>query len=108
LTWWPLNTPPGINGTTHLAITKLDVLSGLEEIKVLRCLRLRWKKGPKNIRSTRTFCLLQSRFYKTFKGFSQDMSEVETVEDLPQGARDYVKFIEDQNGCTCDHLGRWT
>jgi len=63
------------------------------------------EKGPKNIRSTRTFCLLQKPVYKTFKGFSQDMSEVETVEDLPQGARDYVKFIEDQTGVPVIILG---
>ena len=43
--------------------------------------------------------------YKTFKGFSQDMSEVETVEDLPQGARDYVKLIEDQTGIPVIILG---
>ena len=33
------------------------------------------------------------------------MSEVETVEDLPQGARDYVKFIEDQTGVPVIILG---
>ncbi|MEG3066650.1 adenylosuccinate synthetase, partial [Acetomicrobium sp.] len=43
--------------------------------------------------------------YKTFKGFSQDMSEAETIEDLPQVARDYVKFIEDQTGVPAVILG---
>ncbi len=93
-----------INGTTHLAITKLDVLSGLEEIKVCVAYDCEEKRSEEYPVDTHILSAAKP-VYKTFKGFSQDMSEVETVEDLPQGARDYVKFIEDQTGVPVIILG---
>ena len=43
--------------------------------------------------------------YRTFKGFSEDTSKAKSMEDLPQAARDYVKFIEDQTGLPVMMLG---
>ena len=34
--------------------------------------------------------------YKTFKGWSETVTELNSVDQLPQALRDYVKFIEEE------------
>lgn len=93
-----------INGTTHLALTKLDVLSGLEEIKV--CVAYEYEGKKLEDYPADTWMLSQVKpVYRTFKGFNQDTSKAKSLEDLPQAARDYVKFIEDQTGLPVMMLG---
>jgi len=93
-----------INGTTHLALTKLDVLSGLEEIKV--CVAYEYEGKKLEDYPADTWMLSQVKpVYRTFKGFSEDTSKAKSLEDLPQAARDYVKFIEDQTGLPVMMLG---
>jgi len=93
-----------INGTTHLALTKLDVLSGLEEIKV--CVAYKYEGKKLEDYPADTWMLSQVKpVYRTFKGFNQDTSKAKSLEDLPQAARDYVKFIEDQTGLPVMMLG---
>jgi len=93
-----------INGTTHLALTKLDVLSGLEEIKV--CVAYEYEGKKLEDYPADTWMLSQVKpVYRTFKGFNQDTSKAKSMEDLPQAARDYVKFIEDQTGLPVMMLG---
>jgi len=93
-----------INGTTHLALTKLDVLSGLEEIKV--CVAYEYEGKKLEDYPADTWMLSQVKpVYRTFKGFSKDTSKAKSMEDLPQAARDYVQFIEDQTGLPVMMLG---
>lgn len=93
-----------INGATHLALTKLDVLSGLEEIKV--CVAYEYEGKKLDDYPADTWMLSQVKpLYRTFKGFSEDTSGAKAMEDLPQAARDYVKFIEDQTGLPVMMLG---
>ncbi len=67
-----------INGLTGIALTKLDVLGGLEKIFV--CVSYDANGKP---------------IYKEFKGWTGDLADCESVASLPENARDYVKFIED-------------
>lgn len=93
-----------INGATHLALTKLDVLSGLEEIKV--CVAYEYEGKKLEDYPADTWMLSQVKpLYRTFKGFSEDTSGAKAMQDLPQAARDYVKFIEDQTGLPVMMLG---
>jgi len=93
-----------VNGATHLALTKLDVLSGLEEIKV--CVAYEYEGKKLENYPADTWMLSQVKpVYRTFKGFSEDTSKAKSMEDLPQAARDYVKFIEDQTGLSVMMLG---
>jgi adenylosuccinate synthase len=83
-----------INGFTGLAITKLDVLSGLPEIKV--CLGYEYKgKTFDTVPSDLAAFTEGKPIYKTFKGWSETVTELTSVDQLPQTLRDYVKFIED-------------
>ena len=82
-----------INGLTHLALTKLDVLDTFEELKVCVAYRI-------NGIETRDFPtnanLMDSiePIYETVPGWMADTTRVTTYEDLPAAARAYVEKIE--------------
>jgi adenylosuccinate synthase len=81
-----------VSGITHLAITKLDVLSGLPILKVCT----RYKAGRKVLDE---FPLRQTDFHhakpvlEELPGWSDDIRHCETWADLPENARDYIQYI---------------
>ncbi len=84
-----------INSVTHLAVTKLDVLSGFETIKVVTSYR-----GPDDARFE-TFPYHQSVLHHArgdtidLPGWTDDLGACRSPSDLPQTARDYLAFIEE-------------
>lgn len=94
-----------INGLTHMNITKLDVLSDLEEIQI--------GVGYK----TNSGALLESVpadletlsevevVYETVPGWKRDISGVRNWEDLPKEAKKYVERIEELSGVYCRWIG---
>lgn len=83
-----------INGFTGLAITKLDVLSNLDEIKV--CVSYQYN-GKKSIRFPSDIQTLEKvkPEYRTFPGWKSDITGVTSIDALPQEARAYIQFIEE-------------
>jgi adenylosuccinate synthase len=85
-----------LNGITALALTKLDVLSAFAELPV--CTRYSLEDGDE----TDEFPAHQSDFhhcrpvYETLPGWSQPIETVEDFDDLPDAARSYVEFVEEQ------------
>lgn len=82
-----------VNGLTDLAITKLDVLSCMDEIKVCvayNCDGERYDGVPE----------FQARFlhakpiYETLPGWNCDITGVRRFEDLPKQAQAYIDFLE--------------
>jgi adenylosuccinate synthase len=84
-----------INTLTHLAITKLDVLSGFDELKV--CVRYRGREGAEFDRFPYHQSVLHHATpeYEVLPGWSEDISEARSEADLPQTARDYLQFVAD-------------
>lgn len=84
-----------INGITHLVITKLDVLTNFDKIKV--GIAYRTLKGkvkdifPSSIEELSTYEVI----YQELDGWKEDISNVKSYEDLPISARKYLQFIED-------------
>jgi len=81
-----------LNGITNLALMKLDVLSGHEKIEVCTA----YKLDGQEIRELPTNAADLARIepiYKGLAGWSEDLTQVRTIQDLPQSARDYVQFI---------------
>lgn len=80
------------NHVDELALTKLDVLSGLEEIKV--CV------GYAGVQAGQEFLALESAqpVYRSFPGWTGDLQGITRWEDLPAEARVYVEFIEEISG----------
>ncbi len=86
-----------LNGFTDLAITKLDVLAGMDELKVCMAYRIGDKtteRFPNDIASLERV----EPIYETLPGFDGNLAGVENVEDLPANARDYLTFISDVIG----------
>lgn len=82
-----------INGIRELAVTKLDVLSGLEEIKfavAYRCDGTTIERMP-SVTAELGRC---EPVYERFKGWSDDLSRVRRFEDLPRAAKIYLNFME--------------
>jgi len=82
-----------ISGITKIAITKLDVLNGLDKIKV--CIKYDLNKKeidyfPANIDDVKK-C---RPIYKDFKGWKEIKSGTSKFERLPEQAKKYLKFIE--------------
>jgi len=83
-----------VNSLTELFITKLDVLSGLEELKL--CV------GYKNSNEVLTEYPYDQNIlntaepvYETLDGWTDDISTIKNFEDLPKNAQIYIKAIED-------------
>lgn len=90
-----LRTCAMLNGVDELAVTKLDVLDDLDEIPVCVAYQVRgttWNTFP-------AFAVAHHDYepkYRTFKGWKTSTVGITSYDDLPQQAKDYVKFIEDE------------
>jgi len=93
-----------VNGVTDFVLTKLDVLTGLEQIPV--CVAydvdgVRYDEMPVN----------QSDFhhavpvYENFPGWSEDITGARQFSDLPQTAQDYVLALEAMSGSRISAIG---
>jgi adenylosuccinate synthase len=86
-----------LNGLNSLAITKLDVLTGLEKIKVCVGYELEGEQinhRPASLRKTAQ-CLPT---YEEMPGWQEDISQARQVDQLPPQARTYLKTIEEITG----------
>jgi len=83
-----------VNSLTELFITKLDVLSGLDELKLNIAYEVNGSEVTDFPRQQRV--LYDGKpIYETFKGWEEDISDTTSFEDLPNEAKEYIKFIED-------------
>ncbi|HEN21001.1 MAG TPA: adenylosuccinate synthase, partial [Desulfobacteraceae bacterium] len=86
-----------LNGLDSLAITKLDVLTGLEEIKICVGYNLEGEKidyVPASIKQLDR-CV---PVYKIMPGWEEDISLARRLEQLPSNARAYLQTIEEITG----------
>ncbi|MDI3530587.1 MAG: adenylosuccinate synthase [Candidatus Atribacteria bacterium] len=86
-----------INNIKWLALTKLDVLSNLPEVKICRAYKIEGtevEEFPVNPLYW-TYC---EPIYETFPGWKGDISGIREYRNLPLEARQYIEFIEDLSG----------
>ncbi|MDJ0686971.1 MAG: adenylosuccinate synthase [Xenococcaceae cyanobacterium MO_188.B32] len=81
-----------INGLDCLAITKLDVLDELEEIKVCVAYKVDGQTCHHFPSNASTFAQCEP-IYKTLPGWQQPTTHCRTLKDLPKQALDYLKFL---------------
>jgi adenylosuccinate synthase len=93
-----------VNGVTDFVLTKLDVLTGLEQVPVCVAYDVdgtRHDEMPVN----------QSDFhhavpvYEYLPGWWEDISEARTLEELPANARAYVERVEQLSGARISAIG---
>ena len=83
-----------VNTLTELFITKLDVLSGLDEIKLC----IGYKNGDEVIADypyQQSILYNAQPVYETFKGWEEDITSIKNFEELPENAKKYINAIED-------------
>jgi adenylosuccinate synthase len=80
-----------INGYDTLNLTKLDVLDGLEEIKVAVAYEHKGKTLP-GFPADLEFLGEVEVKYETLPGWKTDISSITTWEELPENARKYVEL----------------
>lgn len=86
-----------LNGCTGLAITKLDVLSGFEEVKVCRSYRLDGESIQTLPLSAEVLESCEPE-YETVPGWQEPISEVRDLSGLPNQVMEYIAFIEREVG----------
>jgi len=86
-----------LNGPTELAITKLDVLSGLKEIKLCTAYEYNGEKidYPPQIQNGMAYV---KPVYETLPGWDEDISSVRSWGELPDNAVNYLRRIEEISG----------
>ena len=81
-----------INGVTKLMMMKTDVLSGFD--KVLVCTNYKYKGGEiKNLPYDLSDESLEP-IYEEFTGWSEDLRNLKSIDELPKSLIDYINFLE--------------
>jgi adenylosuccinate synthase len=94
-----------LNTCTDLAVTKLDVLSPLEELKV--CVAYEGEDGKRydHVPYHQSVLHKVRPVYETMPGWGVDIESASRLEHLPAAARDYVQFIQDFTGVHVSFVG---
>ncbi len=83
-----------LNSITSLAITKLDVLSGFDKIKI--CVAYKYKGEQFSELPSAAINLAHCEpVYEELPGWSEDLSDMREMSELPAAARKYIQCIED-------------
>ncbi len=91
-----------LQGATELALTKLDILSGMERIPVCTA----YEAGGEIITEFPTDDRLYAAkpVYEYLEGFKGDISGCRSVGELPEAARNYVRYLEKAVGCRISYV----
>jgi len=80
-------------GVNKIAITKIDILSGINEIKV--CVGYKYKGNKISMSSCGYLEMAKLQpIYKNFSGWNEDITGIRKFSKLPKNCQTYVKFIE--------------
>jgi adenylosuccinate synthase len=86
-----------LSSITKLTITKLDVLSGLDKIKLCVAYEIDGKRVDTFPSSLDSFENLKP-IYEEMPGWSENIMEMRTFEELPVAAKNYVRRLEELVG----------
>lgn len=83
-----------VNGLSCLALGHLDVLSGLDEVKICVAYRLPDGTEVRALPSDLSFRAEYAPVYETLPGWQEDVANVRQVSDLPDNTRRYVERVQ--------------
>jgi adenylosuccinate synthase len=90
-----------INGITNLALMKLDVLSGHDEVGVCTDYLIRGEKTRDFPISSEELAQVQP-VIQLLPGWDEDLTKGKSVKDLPHATREYIHFIGNELGTPID------
>ncbi|WP_147821010.1 adenylosuccinate synthase [Salidesulfovibrio onnuriiensis] len=88
-----------LNGPTELAITKLDVLSGLKELKICTAYKYNGELVDYPPQEQNGMAYVEP-VYETLPGWDEDITDAKSWDDLPLTARKYLERIQELSGVT--------
>jgi adenylosuccinate synthase len=94
-----------VNGLTHLAVTKLDVLSGLDKIKVCYEYVIPGRGSTQEFTTDINTLNKVIPQYATLDGWKEDITGINRIEDLPKNAQLLLDRIEDFTGIPVSLIG---
>lgn len=86
-----------VSGLTDLSLNSIDVLSGLDTVKICVAYQLDGERIDHYPASLKEIARCQP-IYEELPGWSEDITMCQTLEELPQNALNYVKRIEELVG----------
>jgi adenylosuccinate synthase len=93
-----------VNGVTDFVLTKLDVLTGWEQIPVCVAYNVEGVRHDEMPSSQSDFHHAQP-IYEFLPGWSEDISGARTFDDLPLNAQSYVRTVEKLSGAQISAIG---
>ena len=91
-------------GVDSLALTKLDVLTGLRKVSI--AVQYRANASTLDVVPADAAVLKECEpVYETFDGWEEDLSHCRTFDDLPTNARAYVRALEERIGVSVSSIG---
>lgn len=93
-----------VNGFTDFFLTKLDVLTGIEQIPVCVAYEIDGVRHDE-MPMTQTEFHHAKPVFENYPGWTEDISGARTLEDLPVNARNYVLALEKLSGCRISGVG---
>ncbi|WP_159941624.1 MULTISPECIES: adenylosuccinate synthase [unclassified Nocardiopsis] len=93
-----------INGITDFFLTKLDVLTGLERIPVCVAYEVDGVRHDE-IPMTQTDFHHATPVYEYLDGWTEDITEVRSFDELPKNAQTYVRTLEEMAGAPISAIG---
>ena len=86
-----------VSGIKNLAITKADVLSGLFELKVCTAYEYQGKR-LNTIPADSSILGKVTPIYETLPGWSEDLTAIRNINEIPKNLQNYLRFIEEFTG----------
>lgn len=93
-----------VNGLTDFFLTKLDVLTGWERIPVCVAYEIDGKRVDELPYSQTDFHHAKP-IYETLPGWSEDITQAKTFDQLPKNAQKYVSALEEMSGAPISAIG---
>ncbi|MFF3001250.1 adenylosuccinate synthase [Kitasatospora sp. NPDC057940] len=93
-----------VNGLTDFFLTKLDVLTGWEQIPVCVAYEIDGKRVEELPYNQSDFHHAKP-IYETLPGWTEDISKAKTFAELPKNAQAYVKALEEMSGAPISAIG---
>jgi adenylosuccinate synthase len=93
-----------VNGITDMVVTKLDVLSGLEQVPICVAYEIDGERVDE-MPMTQTAFHHAKPIYEELPGWWEDISKCRTEAELPENARRYIERIEELCGTRVSAVG---
>ena len=95
-----------LNAYSSINITKLDVLDGLDEIKIGKKYKINGNSLPLGLMPSTIEELAQVEVeYESMEGWKEDISKCQSYDELPDNAKSYLQRIEELTGIGISWVG---